>query len=122
MLNPRDISVKQKLTIVIVLISASVLIISSTVFITFDSISIRQDVVNEMSLLAEVISDNSAAAITFGYDEDAEELLSSLGNRESILRGIIYRDTTVFAEFYRDEEIRASSIHPCEFTTRSSFL
>ena len=64
MLHFRDISIRRKLTLLIVLISSVSLLIASIAFITTDRINTQQTVSNNLTSLADIIAANSSAALT----------------------------------------------------------
>jgi len=104
----RDISIKRKLTAIIMLTSGIVLLLASAAFVTSDIISFRREMVERLSTLAEIIGTNSAATLTFKDKKAAEETLSALTAEPDIISGYIFtRGGEVFAKYVAGD-MRAS--------------
>lgn len=74
----RDISMKHKLTAIIMLTSTIVLFLASGAFVTNTVVTFRRSMVEKLSALADVIGSNSTAALAFNDQESANETLSAL--------------------------------------------
>ena len=61
----RDLSIKRKLTLMIMAISVFALLLSYALFMVYDRIVDRRELVLDETTLAELIGNNSTAAITF---------------------------------------------------------
>ncbi|HEY7544551.1 MAG TPA: histidine kinase dimerization/phospho-acceptor domain-containing protein, partial [Blastocatellia bacterium] len=98
----RDISIKRKLTLIIMATSSIALLVASAAFIIYDRISFRQAMVEDLSTTAEIIGSNSTAALMFEDQDSAREILSALSARPRITRACIYsRDGKPFAKYLR---------------------
>jgi signal transduction histidine kinase/ActR/RegA family two-component response regulator len=101
----RDLSVNKKLLLVITLTSCIALLIACGAFVTYDLVSFRQKMVEEISILAEIIGNNSSAALVFDDPESASEVLSALGARPSIHSASIRTvGGQIFASYSRSGE------------------
>lgn len=78
MFKLKDISIRNKLVLMLVFTSVLVLVVFFTVFIISDVRIYRQRKVNTMLSMAQVIGDNSVAPIQFGDNEAAKDILSGL--------------------------------------------
>ena len=97
----RDISIKRKLMVIIVLTSSIVLLLASVAFVINDFITFRRAMIEELSTLAEVIGTNSTAALTFDDGESAKDTLAALEAKPHITSACIYtKDGKVFAEYF----------------------
>ncbi|RLA03415.1 MAG: hypothetical protein DRQ45_02910, partial [Gammaproteobacteria bacterium] len=65
MLNLRNIPIRRKLTLLIVVISSVSLLLASTAFITSDRINTQQTVSDHLGTMADIIAANSSAALLF---------------------------------------------------------
>lgn len=72
------LSIRQKLTALLMMISAAVLGLASTAFVTWDFYRFRADMQADLSTQAHIVLDNSAAAVTFNDVEAAVETLGML--------------------------------------------
>ncbi len=96
----RNVSIKNKLTIIIMIICSIVLLLSSGAFITTDLFAVRKSMAGKLLTISNVIGENSTAAITFHDEETAEEILSSLSAEPNVLSAFLYNsDGTLFAKY-----------------------
>lgn len=97
-------TIQNKVSAAIFTTSLVGLVVASIVFIVFDQTSIRQAMVQELSILAKVIADRTPAPLEFGDRDLATDTLSTLAARESIQLACIFdQSNEVFAEFRRDK-------------------
>jgi PAS domain S-box-containing protein len=97
-------SIRHKLTIMIVAVSASALLAASVAFAIYDLSNFQRGMANELRTLAEVIGSNSTAAILFDDPAAARQMLAALRARKSIIAGCIFdREGRPFAVYSRDE-------------------
>jgi len=102
-----DISIRWKLTALIVTISSVSLLLASLAFITSDRINTQQTVTNNLKTMAEIIAANSSAALLFGDPVAAQETLGFLKSQKHIQAAAIYEmNNSVFAS-YRKSGINA---------------
>ncbi|MCH7543062.1 MAG: HAMP domain-containing protein [Proteobacteria bacterium] len=87
----KDISIKRKLTAVIMLTSCTVLLIASTGFILSELLTSRRTIVQELSTIAQIIGNNSTAALVFDDKMSAEESLSALSAKPNVVSAYIFR-------------------------------
>ncbi len=87
-----------------VLASMTALVIVCLTFILYERIRFRRAILNELLIMAEIISNNSTAALSFDDSDTAEEILSALSASPSIVCASIYRsDYRLFAVYNRDQ-------------------
>src|SRR5437868_11272791 len=98
----RNLSIKHKLRLVIMATVSSALMLACAAVLFYDQIAARESMRNDLSVLAEIFSANSTAALSFNDGPAAEELLSALEAKRHIMSAFIYRpDGTVFASYGR---------------------
>lgn len=90
MWNLRNIPIRRKLTLLIVLISTVSLLLASIAFITSDRISIQQTVSDNLRTMANIIAANSSAALLFSDPDAAQETLGFLKSQQHIQAAAIY--------------------------------
>ena len=96
-------SIRWKLTLLITLTSTLALLLASTGFVAYELISFRKDVSREATTMAEVMGANSTAALTFGDQGVAGEVLAALRAERRILMACIYdAHGRIFARYLRD--------------------
>src|SRR5271170_4550000 len=99
-----NLSIRSKITLLVTLTSAVVLILSSIVVIRGELNYLRSATRSELTTLATVIGSNSTAAISFVDHDAANEILASLSAKPQILQAKIYTvDGEEFASYRRRE-------------------
>src|SRR5450631_1632234 len=98
----RDIPIKQKLVITIVVTTAVALLLAGVGIVVFDTIVFRRYLERDLSALASIIADNSTAALAFNDPDSAAETLGALRARTHLVKACIYRrDGSVLASYTR---------------------
>ena len=85
----RNLSIRAKLTSLMMLTSVIVLLLASGVFVANDVVKIRAAMVRDLTVLADVIGRNSSAALAFNDEEAAKEILSALSAEPNIMAATI---------------------------------
>ncbi len=98
-----NIPLKRKLTVISMLTSGVALLITCAVFIGYDHVTLRREIVRELQINADIIGANSASSLSFNDNDSAALTLRSLAAHASIVRACIYdAQGNVFAT-YRQE-------------------
>ncbi len=85
-----DLSIRHKLTIIILLTSGFAIMVFSLFFILNEAISLRQNAWEHISALARITGIDSTAALSFQDPDTAKELLGGLRVEPSIKSAAIY--------------------------------
>jgi len=85
----RTLPIRQKVSAVIMLTTASALVLAGGTVIVYDSFSLRRSTMNGLKALTRVVASKSAAAVMFNDPEEATEILSSVRTHPSIVAGAI---------------------------------
>ena len=102
MFRLKNIPIKQKLMIIIMVTTASALLLSGVGIVAFDSLLFRQSLERDLSTLAQIIADNSTAALAFNDPQSASETLAALRARPHLVDACVYRtDGTALASYTR---------------------
>ena len=118
----RNISIRHKLTLIIVAISSVSLLLASIAFITADRINTRKSLGNNLRTMAEIIAANSAAALLFGDTSAAEENLGFLQGQEHIEAVVIFGlDGSEFVS-YRKESTGHTHPRKPDFETSNTLF
>jgi PAS domain S-box-containing protein len=108
----RDLSIKRKLTLIIMLVSGVASLLACGAFILYDQIAARHAMEMDLSTQAKMIATNSTAALTFNDQKDGQEILSALAAKPEIISAYIYAtDHKPFA-FYRRIDQKAELAPP----------
>ena len=99
----RDLSIRRKLTLIVMITTCTAILLAGGAFFAFDIHILRQSRVHDLETLAEVLGSNSTAAVTFNDQAAAREVLQSLSAKEHIMAAGLYRaDGAIFATYVRD--------------------
>ena len=91
-------SLKQKITALILAASCLVLLLSSTIFVGSQVITYKRLTVSELNAVAGIIASNVSAAVVFDDPASAEEMLRVLGAKPGLVWARILRpDGSLFA-------------------------
>jgi hypothetical protein len=98
----RDIPIKQKLMMIIMITTSVALLLAGIGIIASDALLFRRYLARDLSTLVRIIADNSTAALAFNDPEVATETLAALRARTHMVAACIYGlDGTVFASYAR---------------------
>lgn len=99
----RDVSIKQKLTIIMMMTSTVALVLAGAAFLTYELIAFRDGMITKLSALAGVIGSNSSSSLVFGDKQSAEETLGALDSEQHVTFAAIYNaNGVIFATYSRD--------------------
>jgi len=109
-------SIQRKLTLIIMAVTTVALLLISGAFATYELMALRQSLSRDISTTAEVIANQSTAALTYDDPATAVEILTSLGVKQHVVAAGIYKEGRLFAQFPREERgVRfPPNPQPCE--------
>src|SRR6266568_3616380 len=94
------LSIKRKLIAIILLTSGIALTVASLVFVINEAIIFRKGERQELAALADILGNNTSAAVAFNDQQAAAEILTSLRAKPQILAAyVIARDGTILAKY-----------------------
>jgi len=100
----RDLSLKRKLILITMLTSSTMLLLAGAAYIAYDLITFRRAMMGDLSTLAQVIGNNSTAALIFRDARSAGEVLGALSAEHRIVSACIYTaDGARFVTYERDD-------------------
>ncbi len=100
----RDISINGKLTIVILVTSGIALSLVGGMILLYEYFHYQENVSSELSIVADMIGFNTAAALIFGDGQTAVNTLQALRADDRILAGRLYtKEGKTFATFFRED-------------------
>lgn len=101
----RDITIKNKLTAIMMITSLGAVLLACVVFINSTFILHKKAHLRKNIVLANITGNNCQAALMFDIPEDAEKMLSSLSADESIIFACVYTpDGKVFAQYHKSDK------------------
>jgi len=101
----RDMPIKQKLTVIIMSVTAAALVLTGLGIVISDSLLFRATMRRDISALAQIVADNSTAALAFDDPRAATETLASLKARPHLTAACIYLlNGAMFASYLRPGE------------------
>jgi PAS domain S-box-containing protein len=96
----RDLPIKGKLMLVILLTSTFGLLLMGTALITYEFVTFRRALDVNMSVLAQIIGSNSTAALAFDDAANARETLAALSAEHQVTAAALYDEKgKLFARF-----------------------
>src|SRR5436853_4390318 len=96
----RDLPIKRKLMLVILLTSTFALWLMGTALITYEFVTFRRSLASNMSVLAQIIGSNSTAALAFDDASNAREILAALAAENQVTAAALYdQKGNLFARF-----------------------
>lgn len=99
----RDWPIKRKLTALLLLTSGLVLLLTSAAFVTYQVVTFRQTMRDNLSTRARLLAANSTASLAFANDADATEVLSALKSDPHMVAAALYdQNGHVFATYRAD--------------------
>lgn len=117
----KQMKLKQKLVWIIMITTVSTLFISTSAVITNELICFKNDMVDNLSTLAEVIGTNSTAPLTFNDKKAAKETLMALKAVPNIVCGIIFDDKDRLFAKYQKGNVDILSLRSMEVSGEHHF-
>jgi hypothetical protein len=103
MLAFRNLSIRRKLTLIVMVTTCTAILLACGAFLAFDIHTLWQTRLRDLETLAEVLGSNSTAALTFNDPTTAREVLQSLAAKSHVMAASLYRsDGAIFASYVRD--------------------
>jgi signal transduction histidine kinase/CheY-like chemotaxis protein len=100
----RDLPIKKKLILVLLLTTGAALLLAWAGLVGYDLVNYAKTSVDDLSILAAVVGENSRAALTFDDAVFAGEVLRGLQVDAHIVGSCLYTaDGNLFARYQRDE-------------------
>jgi two-component system, sensor histidine kinase and response regulator len=98
----RDMSIRQKLTSIILVTCGVSILLACAALAAYDIAQFRKDLASDLVSTAQITGSNTTAALSFEDTASASEVLNSLSARTNIVEACIYaRDGSVFAKYAR---------------------
>jgi signal transduction histidine kinase/ActR/RegA family two-component response regulator len=95
--------IRRRLMRMLLLTSGLVILFSSALFVTYDVMTFRQSVVQQLEILGSAIARNSTAALAFQNADDARGVLDAFSSNAHIVSAALYDESGALFAAYRDE-------------------
>jgi signal transduction histidine kinase/ActR/RegA family two-component response regulator len=105
-LSPANSSIKRKLMLIIMGVSLAALLLVSGAFVLYDHLTFRESMTHDLWTLADVIGNQSTAALKFDDEANAREVLSALRVESHIISACLYKNGKVFAQYSNKKSAR----------------
>ncbi|HTP66071.1 MAG TPA: ATP-binding protein [Geobacteraceae bacterium] len=107
----RDISIKRKLIVIIMVTCVFALFLAGTAYMAYDMLTLRDAMVRNVAMLSEIIGANSTADLVFNDQKSAEENLAKLSVNPHIVSSCIYgKNGEIFASYVRHDMERTLTL------------
>jgi two-component system, sensor histidine kinase and response regulator len=114
-------SIGRKLMVIIMAISGLALLLACLAIVVYDIIELRRGMVIDASTLADMVAENSTAALTFHDAQAARDVLRSLHTQPHVAAACLYTaEGRVFAIYDRDGD--GESFWPPTLRSEGSFF
>jgi signal transduction histidine kinase len=122
----RNMAIKHKLIAIVMATCVAALLLVGSTFVIWEWTSLKQDMLNGISIQAEMTADNCKAALAFDDAEDAKETLKALKAESSILFALVYKkDGKVLASYHHtgaDPNATPAEIRTSGYSFDDSYL
>jgi len=110
----RNMTIKRKLTLIIMLTCTTALLLAGILILFNQRSEIRRELVRSMSCYAQIVGENCRAALAFEDAKDASEMLKSLEAKSSIVFACVYtKEGKVLARYRRPDITEDIPAPPC---------
>src|ERR1041385_4599638 len=113
MIRFRNISIKRKLTLIIMAASRFGLLLVAAGFIAGELVTYRQEMMRDLSTLAEIIGNRSSAALIFEEKTEADETRGALAGKRHITAAALYnKEGRLLSHYPRVPGPNAATLSP----------
>jgi signal transduction histidine kinase len=100
-----NLSIRRKLIVIILLTTSVVFLLSAAAFFTYDHITLRKRMVEDITVLARLIDANASAFMLFNEQEPASESLATLRAQPRVLSARLYTtEGQLLASYLRGDQ------------------
>ena len=107
----KNLSIKTKITSIILMISGLCIFLVLSIFIYINHQDEQESMVDDISVLAQLIGNRSNAALTFNDKQLARDNLASLQTHPSIILACLYKDS---GELFAEHLVTAKATESCQ--------
>lgn len=100
-----NLSIKRKLMLITMGVSTVALLLISAGLAAYEVVTFRQSMIGDLRGLAELIGNQSTAALNFDDADNAKEILNALRTRPHIVSAGIYKGAKLFTSYSRSSAV-----------------
>ncbi len=115
----RNLSLRGKLTSIIMITCSVAVLLACTVFAVYDVTTFRSSLAKDLGTVTKITGSNITAALTFGDVKAASEILNSLSIQTHIAEACVYRGNGAVLAEYRRDGSKESFIPPAPLSDRT---
>ncbi len=105
----RNMSIKNKLLLIIIGVSTFTIILGLLIYSIFDIINYKKEMENNASLNATLVGEYCSAALLFGYKDEANEILKKLEAMPDIINACVYdKKNNIFVFYNKNDKDKIS--------------
>jgi signal transduction histidine kinase/ActR/RegA family two-component response regulator len=101
----RNYSIRRKLMSIMLITSGAVMLMVSLAFLIGDTLSFRSMMIKDQIILANIIGNNTTAAVTFNDQRAARETLDGLGENPHIIAAAVVTSANELFAYYLRKDI-----------------
>jgi two-component system, sensor histidine kinase and response regulator len=90
MLRLGNLSIRRKLNVIVMITTTAALLLAFAAFVIYDTVAARQKIVRDLSMMSEIVANNSTAGLTFRDPKYAKEALEVYKMNSHVLHAEIY--------------------------------
>jgi signal transduction histidine kinase/CheY-like chemotaxis protein len=99
----RDMSIRRKLTVIVMVTTASALLLASTALLVYDQLSFEDRMVKDLEVAANGIGITARPALEFGDPASGQDVLNAVRARPNVIAARLFDNTGApFADYQRD--------------------
>ena len=99
--------IRRKITLIVMVVTASALLLSAAGFLVWDTLRFRRETMRDLETQSTIVARNTSVALVFDMPGDIGSTLSSLAARRNIDNAAVFDvDGVRVAEFVRDRSFR----------------
>lgn len=108
----RDLSIKRKIMLIVVLSSGLALVLACAGFVMYDAVTFREATLENTETLVKIFGNNTAAALRFDDAAAANEVLAALAGEPHVITAVVYKEDRPFARYTRPGSSVPDPAHP----------
>ena len=110
MFQIRNLSIRRKLNVIVMITTTAALLLAFTAFVIYDTLAARKKIVRDLSMMSEIVANSSTAGLSFNDPKYATEALAVFKMNPGVLHAEIYDNSMkLFAEYTGTKQVRWTS-------------
>jgi len=107
MFQIQNLSIKRKLNVIVMITTTAALLLAFTAFVTYDTLAAQKKLVRDLSMMSEIVANNSTAGLSFHDPKYVNEALKVFKTNPYVFHAGIYdKSMTLFADYTRAKDVK----------------